>query len=422
MKNKISKYLLVDLVFILLLFQFAILGDLKSIVFGKILIIIAILSNIQLMYRYKQHDFIVIFLIFSIFYWIYLLPYYYFRIPYHYLLEYQKIDYTNFIVFMQLLFLRIMFLGINPKKIITPKNGIIYRNNNIVFFIFSSVIIILIPIILITTPLTLSHNYSIESKSSILLEYVIIFIIIASIYANTSIKRYYIIVLSMIYMVLPLLYGKRLAFLMIILLIFNLFFTSKFKLRYILMGVIIGFIFIRVYAGIRIGMENINLSSFLLGVSDDGVMSNNQGGVIVCSVTYYGLIENGIFDFMVRLKSLIGTLIGTVLPSSFNFEEAYINLYTMKYAQIPGNGGLTSIYLYIWGGYLGVLIGGLIFNYLIRNSQKSRLLYIYIIFVFATYPRWYAYNMFILLKMGFWLMFFLAIADTINKYTKRRYV
>jgi hypothetical protein len=220
-------------------------------------------------------------------------------------------------------------------------------------------------------------------------------------------------------MILPLLYGKRLAFLMITLLVFNLFFTGKFKFKYIVIGTLFGFVFVRVFAGLRVGMENIDLLSFLLGITEKGVMSNNHGGVIVCSVTYYGLIENEIFDLFFRLKSFIGILIGTFLPSSFNFEEAYINLFTMKYTQIPGNGGLTSIYLYIWGGLIGVLLGGFIFNYLIRNKNRSRLIYIYLIFMFATYPRWYAYNMFILVKMGFWLMFFLAVADTIHKYTKK---
>lgn len=133
------------------------------------------------------------------------------------------------------------------------------------------------------------------------------------------------------------------------------------------------------------------------------------------------MIQEELFDVYFRFKSLLGTFVGTFLPSSLNFEEAYVNLYTMKFTPIPGNGGFTSIYLYVWGGLLGVIIGGFLFNYFLRNPHNSRLIFIYMIFVFATFPRWYSYNMFILLKMGFWLMFFLAVADTINKYTKRRY-
>jgi len=415
MKLFINKYLLIDLLLLLFLLLFYLFGEIGSFYFGKILIIIAISSSIQLIYRYKKSDFIVVFLIFGIMYWFYLLAYYFFEIPYHYLLEYQTIEYTNMVVILQLSLLRIMFIGIGPNQISNPRQNIIYRNNDIVFFLFSSILIIMIAIILIMTPLNLSGDYSIETKSSSLLEYAIIFIIIASVYAHSKYKQYFIIGLSSVYMLLPLLYGKRLAFLMISLLIFNLFFTGKFKLKYILIIAIIGFIFVRVFAGIRVGIENMNLLTFLLGVTDDGVMSNNHGGVVVCSVTYFGLIENDIFNLIFRLKSLLGTVIGTILPASLNLE----NLYAMKYTQIPGNGGLTSIYLYIWGGFIGIVFGGLIFNYLIRNPNNSRLIYIYLIFMFATYPRWYAYNMFILLKMGFWLMVFLAMADTLHKYTKK---
>lgn len=421
LQNKINKYFLIDIIFLIFLSLLYLLGDINSIIFGKIVIILAIASHIQLLLRYKNTDYLFIFFIFGLLYWLYLLAYYFLGIPYHYLLEYQKVNYTNTIVLLQILLLRVMFIGISPSKVKIFRNSFVYRDNDIVFVLFSTILLCMVPIILVTTPLLISGNYSIETKSSSLLEYAIIFILIATIYANSKTKQMIIVSISSIYLFLPLMYGKRLAFLMIGLLSFILFFSGKFKMRYILFSTVIGFIFLRVFAAVRVGFENLNIVTFLLGVNEDGIMSNNQGGVVVCSVTYFGLIQEGLFDIYFRFKSLLGTLVGIFLPSSLNFKEAYVNLYAMNFASIPGNGGFTSIYLYIWGGLLGVIIGGIIFNYLLRNPHNSRLIFIYMIFVFATFPRWYSYNMFILLKMGFWLMFFLAIADTINKYTKRRY-
>lgn len=281
LQNKINKYFFYDIVFLSSLGMFYLIGDLKSIFFGQILIIIAILSHIQLLFRHKNTDYLFIFFTFGLFYWLYLLAYYFLDIPYHYLLEYQKMDYTNTVVLLQVVLLRIMFLGISPSKVKIFRNSFVYRDNNIVFVSFVSALLIMVPIILITTPMTISGNYSIETKSSILLEYSIIFILIASVYANSKVKQIIIISISSIYMLLPLMYGKRLAFLMIALLIFSLFFSGKFKMKHIVIGTILGFVFLRVFAGMRVGLENLNIVTFLLGVNEDGVMSNNHGGVVV---------------------------------------------------------------------------------------------------------------------------------------------
>jgi hypothetical protein len=419
MKRNISNVLLSDGIFLLLLAILYVVGDMNSILLGKILIFIAIFSSIQLISRYKQEDYLVIFFIFSILYWIYLIPYYFFGIPYHYLLEFQTIQYTNIIVFLQVLMLRLMFFGIRPNNLKIPREVFSFRNNSLIYYGAIVILVIMLPITLATNPPNLSGNYSLETKSSSWFEYSIIFIIIAGVYSSTKLKQILLISISIIYIFMPLLYGKRLAFLMLSLTVFNLFFAGKFKLKQILFLAIVGFLFVRVFAGLRVGIENMNILQFLLGVTDKGIMSNNQGGVVVCTTTYYGLIQQDVFDIVFRVKSFIGTFTGIFLPSSLNFDEAYVNLVAMEVSNIPGNGGFSSIYLYIWGGLIGVVLGSLIFNFLIRKSSYSRLAAIYFIFVLATFPRWYAYNMFILLKMGFWLMFFLAAADTFNKYSRR---
>ena len=415
--NKINNYLLFDLVVLFFLIIYRLLSDIDSYIFGQVLILIGIISIINLMIRNKNSDIIVIFLFFSLTYLLYMLAFYFLDIPYHYLLKYQQINYTNNILFIQIIFIRLMFIGIKPKQIKIFSKMFKKRNNNIIYILILSLLLVMIPISLITSPPNLSANYTGEITSSIWLEYCIIFIIIGSVYSNTKFKNYLLIAVSSSYLLLPLLYGRRLQFIMVALTLFILYFTGKWKVKYILFFVIFAFIALRVFASIRMGVDMSVLNS-ILSVDEKGIMGNNQGGVFVCSVTYWGLIEEGLFDLLFRLKSFIGLFTGIFLPSSVNLEEAYINFSALKYAPIPGNGGFPSIYLFIWGGYIGLTIGSLIFNYLLRNPNNSRLIFIYMIFVFATFPRWHSYNMFILLKMGFWLMFFLALTDTFHKYSR----
>lgn len=419
--NRQLNLILVDVLFLLILalLFFSVFVFPNEI--GKVLVLFALISNLQQIFRFRDFDYIVVFLIFSLLYWFFMVPYYYYGIPYHYLTVYQTPELTNSIIILQLFLLRVMFFGIDAKKLNVPRSLIKPRRNSIIFISLVILLFVFAGIIVKTTPIAiLSGEYSIETQSSLFLEYVLIPLIGAYLYADTKGKRFVFLLIAVVFLLLPLLYGKRLAFLMVALLIFNLFFSGKFKLKSIIVVIFLLYILLRFIALFRVGMSGrIDWSFLIFAVSESGIMSNNHGGVMVSSVTYLGLIEEGIYDWVFRLKSLLGTIIGTFIPSSMNFEEAYVNLYTMKYtAMIPGNGGFTAIYLYLWGGVVVVVLGGLLFNRLLRNPRQSRLIAIYFIFMMATFPRWYSYNMFILLKMGFWLLLFILIINTFNKYIR----
>jgi len=415
---KIRKHLFYDMFFLLFLILIYFIDDINNLLFGKALVMIAILSSAQLIYKYKGHDTIAIFLIFGVMYWLYLLPFYFLDIPYHYITEYQKIEYTNNIVIFQMIFIRIFFLGISTTSTAIPRYRLECRNDDVIYTVLILILILMIPVAMLLTPPPSSTTYSVDTKSSIWFEYVIIFIIVAYLYAGSKIKKSILFFIITVYMFIPLMYGKRGTFLMISLLLFNLYVSGKFKFKYIFVVIILVFLFFRIYAAVRVNAD-ISLLSVFLGVNIDEFgnpyLSNNQGGVIVCSVTYFGLIEEGVYDLVFRLKSFLGTVFSVFLPSKLNLEETFINTVTLKHANIPGNGGLPGIYLYMWGGLTGVILGSFVFRYLINNKANSRLIFIYLIFMFSTYPRWYAYNMFILIKMGFWLFFLLSIADTYYK-------
>lgn len=412
-KDKL-RIILFDCFIILISILFILIGGINAISTGKILLVIGIVSVINLMFRFKQVDFIIIFLLFVFTYLLYMIPYYFYGIPYHYLTDYQRADYTNNVLFLKIIFTRLVFFGISSKELGLSRLVIKKTNSSFVFNLLIFILVIMVPISLLMYPPKSGVAYTGEVQSSIWLEYCIIFIIICGLYCNTKRRKQILIIVSSIYVLLPFLYSRRLQSIMIVLTLFMLFYRDRFKVKHIILLTVIAFLGFRLYASIRMDMS-MSLFESIMSVDDEGVMGNNQGGVLVCSSTYWGLIQQGVFDWAFRFKSLMGVFMSIILPASFNFEETYINFEALKHAPIPGNGGFTSIYLFIWGGYFGVLLGGVIFNSILRNNKNSRNVFVYTIFMFSTFPRWHSYNMFILVKMGFWLLFFLIAADFISK-------
>jgi hypothetical protein len=148
-------------------------------------------------------------------------------------------------------------------------------------------------------------------------------------------------------------------------------------------------------------------------------MGNNQGGVLVSSTVYLQLIQDGIFNMETRLKSFLGFLFSPIIPSSFNFEETYINLFAIKYRPLPGNGGFPGVYTYIWGGYFLLVL----FAYFIRKKFLwgfGRVDYAITAFLFCTFPRWHSYNLIILIKLLFWMIILISICDTLTKKWRTR--
>jgi hypothetical protein len=414
-RSKINILEVLYLILTVIVFE---LLDKSTLFIGQIVFCISLLSNIQLLYKYRKVDIFFIFLGFSFIHIFYIFVYYFFDIPYHYILKYQTLYNTNKIIFIQFIVLRLIFNGVSSKNYIIPRLNLLPIKNKYAFWIFLFILIILIPISNSGLS-TISSDYSIETKSSIWFEYSVIFIIIASLYANTKIKTHTLKTIGFIFMCMPLLYGKRLAFLMVGLTLFNLYYSGKIKTKYLLFLFIGGFLVLRSFAVIRSnGLAGLSVQSVIFSVNNSGTLSNGPGGVLVSSVTYFGLIKEGIFNLVFSLKSFIGMFLSILIPSSLNIPETYVNTQALKYENIPGNGGFPGIYFYLWGRYIGVFIGSLLLNFFIKKSQYSTKYAIYGVFLLSTFPRWYTYNMHILIKMGAWLFILLIISKIYIKTTR----
>ncbi|MBE8607849.1 O-antigen polysaccharide polymerase Wzy [Vibrio sp. OPT10] len=385
--------------------------------FGQFLLLFGILFQSNLMYRYRYNDVVFIFLFFSLLYPLYLTAYYFFDIPYHYLTEYQTYENTTFVFLCHFTFINVMFFSLEAEESNHLRFKIKKRENKLVFYTLLAFLIVMLPIAVVISPPSIGASYTGEVQSSIWLEYCLVFIIIAGCYSSTLTQEKSLKLVSFIYMLLPLLYGRRLQFIMVSLATFILFYSGRIKTKYILMLAIFGFLSLRIFASVRMDVSMSFVNS-IMSIDEDGIMGNNQGGVVVSAVTYYELIKQDIFDFKFRLLSLVGTFTSIFLPYSLNIKEAYINFEALKHIPIPGNGGLPGVYLYLWGGIPGIILGAYLLNRLLKNVSNSRIIAIYVVFMMSTFPRWHSYNMFILVKMGFWLVLILTVIDFFNKRMK----
>jgi hypothetical protein len=75
-------------------------------------------------------------------------------------------------------------------------------------------------------------------------------------------------------------YDRRLQFLLYCLIIYALYFDGRFSNKTFFVSLTLSFILVRWYASIRMG-TGLTIASSILSVDENGVMGNNQGGVIL---------------------------------------------------------------------------------------------------------------------------------------------
>tara|TARA_B100000989_G_scaffold278780_1_gene240861 strand:+ start:2477 stop:3727 length:1251 start_codon:yes stop_codon:yes gene_type:complete len=366
--------------------------------------------------RFKRNQLTLIFLFFSFTYVAYIQLYYFFDIPYHYLVETQSLVNTNIVSLLHIAFITVMFFG--KKESFENFQNLHPRHFPLVFYANILILLIMLPVSLVQYPPQYGQFYTGEIQSSVWIEYCIIFMLVAYLYASSISQRRVLLCVLVIYLFYPLLYDRRLQFILYCLIIFALYFNGRFSNKSFLISLVSGFILLRWYASFRMGTGLTVLDS-VYAVSDDGVMGNNQGGVFVASTVYVQLVKDGIFDIFFSIKSALGVLLSFMLPSSLNLSETYINLEALNHRSLPGNGGLPGVYFYLWGGFMGCLLGGLLFRFLVFGS-RSRLALAMSLLMFVTFPKWHSYSLLIVVKLGVWLMIFLAVADFLYNSKLRR--
>ena len=332
----------------------------------------------------------------------------YLQIPYHYLLYYQNEEIERVLFFLFSFFLLCIFVQRKDIKAISVPS---LKFNNISGpLLIAAIGISLFGVLKAWPP---SSEYNINSSSSSLFEYSVIPAVLGIVFSANRQQRL-IFVTLVICCFCPLLFGRRGPALMFFwLLLAYLSIWRNFSLKSMITLLVASGLTIRVFALVRAGYE-LTLFNLLLGGAS--AMSNHQGGVIVSSNTYLGLVMDGTWDIWTRLEMVLGAIFSW-LPYSVNpFPAVYAHIFVRDYAVIPGSGGLPFVYLYIWGGITLLVIGCIFLAYLLTyRSINSRYSYLFYLVAWSTFPRWFAYSLPALIKFTILGLLILILINIIIK-------
>jgi multisubunit Na+/H+ antiporter MnhG subunit len=180
--------------------------------------------------------------------------------------------------------------------------------------------------------------------------------------------------------------------------------VSKFRL-----AVALGVIFVLLTV---IGLARSDPYGFLAGLTSpqdfvklfigagrrDYVLST-EGDAFYASARMLGLIDVGLLSPATRVMSFVSYLFNIFAPSDFWPDYANLASYrTDTYSS--GGGGLIAAYFFVWLGYAGPAIAGILIGLAIRGLYTSNSVprQLYALLILVTFPRWYNYSPIVLVK------------------------
>lgn len=394
----VKKSFLLKLLLVLVNITLILLG--VFFVVGKQLLVMAILTNIFVIWELRRIQPAVLMGTFFLSYILYLIPYYYndYIISAH--VQYYKRELYDQVLGIHLLFLSsfLLFLKANLNENYLKLKDLLKPRNNVVIFSFLYLIMLAI-IFSIKGSSVIGGSYStyidnLEGQGGGI-EYFYIFFVIAFFFTTKPILRNSLLILVIYYCFITITRGYRIQFVQMIILAFVLFFDGKFKTLYMMILAFFGFIVSEIIGLLKM-MGSVSFEDMLalFEKSETGIIINNQTDVFYSSVVFLGLIKDGILSFWVRIWSAIGFIWNWFAPSSFVWKEARLPLFAHEYTTL-GGGGLISAYFYVWFGYLGPPLIGYALAMLFNKTYSSELkqnFKIVLILVLSLYPRWFAYD------------------------------
>ncbi len=394
----IKKSFLIKLIFILINVSLIILSS--FFVLGKTLLIMAILTNVYIIWEMRRIQPAVLMGVFFLSYLLYLIPYYYddYIISAH--TQYYRRDLYDQVLGIHLLFLSsfLLFLKSNLNRNSLKIRDLIKPNNNIVIFLLLYLIMLAI-VLSIKGQSVIGGTYStyidnLEGQGGSV-EYFYIFFVIAFFFTDRPFLRNSLLLLVAYYCFMTITRGYRIQFVQMVILVFVLFFDGKFKTIYMMIFAFLGFIIAEIVNLLKMmGSLTLEDTLALFEKSDKGIIISNQTDVFYSSVVFLGLIQDGIFSLGLRIWSTIGFIWNWFVPSSFVWIEARVPMFASTFTSL-GGGGLVSAYFFVWFGYLGpILIGfclAFLFNSTYSSADKKKFKIITIL-VLSLYPRWFAYD------------------------------
>ena len=374
-------------------------------IFVKVLLVWMIIYSVIQIFKTKNQTLLILQL-FMITYFLYIIPFTFFGLPlsiYQTFFDSEAYENVSGVLRIQSIFY-VLFVSLLPIKEGAPIRESLSLSSNKIPYICSLILMIISFINIPFEETILNSTYSIETASTIYFDYFIIFALINYGFSSSKLQKSINFTLIIIMAFMPLLFGKRLASVQLLILFFILYLEGNFKNKFIYFFTITGYVLNSLFAFYRVHSVQ-GVISGLFGLNDNDILNNNQTGVWFASEIIYKLINDGIFDLEFRVKSILGTFLNSFLPTSLTPKEALVNIYIMEngLAPLPGNGGLVGVSGYLWLGYVGTIIFAIILArtiYVGYRTQKQ--VYVYpAILLLCTLPKWYTYNVRIIFKFAF---------------------
>ena len=358
---------------------------------------------------------VAVFLLFCLTYPLVFLLAKYLQVPYHYLLHYQDPKLELILISNGIIFFSLFFWGITSKRSKIPLTLQTTDRSLYWLSLCAAGGFILLGVVAAWPPVL--TGYSVESNSSSLFEYAVIPAVICVLVAHTPREKKLLYFLILIGIITPLLFARRGVSIIFFVILFHQV-TKKIKNPWLIFASLFAaYLGFRVFALAR-GDIAFSVAAFF-GMHSDAGLSNHQGGVIVSSVTYLGLIDTGLWDIYFRIQSALGLFFAPFLPSSLNpFPQVFLHLEALKVASIPGSGGFPFVFLFVWGGVGYVIIGALAMRWALFNTYINPSLTCAKLIILVSFPRWYAYS----LPVGFKYFLMALIISAILMSLRRRSV
>ena len=386
----------------LLYFIFSLALLVMAIIFGsgRMLVISSIISSLNIIRKVKKSQ---ILLLLSIFFFLYVMPslfYYFFNTEISAYEEFKNPHTYYMTTLIHCVFLFVFSNTVHDSKIRPDDDNLqIDRfKSDIPFFI--CVLGIIATTVLGKSGETIfsGGGYGEGGGSgSALFEYCYIFYLMAYVFSgNSKAKHWLLILLAVVYVGKSFLYGARIEILAMAILVFVCFFSHTFKTRTILLLAAIAYFGMSLFGIFR---GNLNVSSFNIGSligynSTTNTLINNEADVFYTSAAVFGVTEYDFCTFQYRAGAMLNYLVRLVIPSSLVPTQYDVIGYLGANSGI-GGGGLFSAFLYFYGTWIGVVLGGWfcgrLWNYLGRINRQAPARQIFVIMALVMAPRWYAY-------------------------------
>lgn len=369
-----------------------------------VVLVLATITNIFLIIALRNIQPAMIMALFFISYLLFLFPYYFFGFRIVVYSDYYEPSLFNKALIIHSLFLNSFFFFLKPKvnelkiKLI---DLIPTRPNKYFFWVIAIVLSLIVATMQGQSVVGDGENSyeaymeNLEGQGGIL-EYFYILFISGFFFAANRFQKRLLLTIAILYCVQCVVRGYRIQMVQMGLLTFLLFFDNFFKIWKIICLCFIGLLISEVISALKM-TGSVDFDTIVKGIDfakEGEVLIVNQTDVFYSSVTFLGLIQDGILDFWTRFYSMLGFILNWFVPSSFVWQEARLPNYTKNFTAL-GGGGLVSIYIFVWFGYLGVAGLGLFLAKAVNETFKScdkRILKIVLVIIFSVYPRWFAYD------------------------------